>query len=106
MRTSGGSSARAPKLTLFGFSRLGCTLDGVAGGGAAFVVPIEQDVALVLSAGVGYGPRTLPGPEGARPLNTLRGSVGADVVFRRPNGGSLSVGVGTLPFGFRIGGVW
>lgn len=89
-------SWRMPRLTLFGFSRVGCTLDGAAGGGASFIVPFRQDIFFVASAGAIHLPAT-----GAQALPASNTSARADVVFRRPDGRSLSVGLGALQHGLR-----
>ena len=98
-----GSSWKLPRLTLFGFSRFGCTLDGAAGAGASFTVPIRQDVFFVASAGAIYLPAT-----GAQALPEKSTSARADIVFRQPDGRSLSVGLGTLKglAGVSMGGVF
>ena len=105
-----GRSWKMPRLTLFGFSRGGCTLDGAAGGGATFIVPMRQDILFVASAGAIYLPAT--GPAANRASST---STRADVVFRRPDGRSFSLGIGGTSVesggrvnlsGVRFGGVW
>ena len=105
-----GLSWKMPRLTLFGFSRGGCALDGAAGGGATFIVPIRQDIFFVASAGAIYLPAT--GPTVAPAHST---SARGDVVFRRPDGRSFSLGIGSTGIengariraaGVRFGGVW
>ena len=98
MNVSGASSWRAPRLTLVGFSRAGCTLDGALGGGAAFTVPIRQDILFVLSGGAIFLPTT----------RTTNRAVRADVVFQRSGGRSFNVGIGTIEGGPRVsfGGIF
>ena len=98
-----GLSWKMPRLTLFGFSRGGCTLDGAAGGGATFIVPFRQDIFFVASAGAIYLPAT--GPTATAVQST---SMRGDVVFRRPDGRSFSLGLGSSRglSGIRFGGVF
>ena len=99
-----GPSWRSPRLTLFGFSRLGCPLDAAVGGGAALTVPIRPSVSFVLSGGAIYLPATKPGVD--NPTGGPAKSVRADVVFRRPEGRSFNLGVDTLLRGVSFGGVF
>jgi hypothetical protein len=79
----------APRLTLIGFSRAGCPVDSVIGGGLTYVVPLRPSVFFVTSAGAllqpAFGQRRLAIIPQAR----------ADVVFDRGEGRSWSVGVRT-----------
>ncbi|MBX3187149.1 MAG: hypothetical protein KF819_09045 [Labilithrix sp.] len=78
-----------PRLTLFGFSRAGCPLESSIGAAAVYAVPVRRDIFLTGSAGLLYLPHNGPGGSGVRRMQ-LRG----DVVFTRPGGRSISVGVG------------
>jgi hypothetical protein len=100
----GGSSWRSPRLSLFGFSRMGCALDAAAGVGMTFTVPLQKNVAFTLSGGALYLPVTNPGLSNPAGAPVRSGTVRAGVVFRRPNGGSFNVGVDTLIRGFTFGG--
>lgn len=79
-----------PRLTLFAFSRGGCVFDGAAGGALVFVQPLAPKVSLVLSAGAIYLPHY--GTGGSHGVAT---QARADVVFQRPEGRTLSVGIAT-----------
>lgn len=74
----------APGLALMGFGREGCPTDGALGGGVVHVVPIRPNIFLATSAGYVVQPQ---------PHATQGYSVGADLVFRREGGRSVSVGV-------------
>jgi hypothetical protein len=78
-----------PRLTLVGFSRAGCPIDAVIGGGLTYVVPLRPSVFFVTSAGALLQP-----PYGQRPLAIIP-QARADVVFDRGEGRSWSVGVRT-----------
>jgi hypothetical protein len=79
-----------PKLTLFGFSRGGCAIDGAVGGAIVYATLLRKDIWLVASAGVLHLPHA--GPGGA---SITRADVRADIMFARPRGHSYTVGVGT-----------
>jgi len=85
------SNPNAPRLTLFGFSRGGCLLDGAIGGGLVFTVPIRRDVFFVLGAGAIYLPNG--GPNGVPAYDA---KARADVMFARPGGRSFNIGVTTI----------
>jgi hypothetical protein len=97
------TSWRTPRLTLFGFSRIGCARDSAAGGGLTFTLPVRKDVFFVASGGAIYLPHAGPG---GRPVSSTR--LGADVVLRRSDGRSYSVGVGTFRGGpmVSVGGIF
>lgn len=90
----GGSSPRSPRLSLFGFSRFGCPLDGAVGTGLTFTVPLSPKVFFALSGGAIYLPAT-----GAA---TVMGR--ADLVFPQKSGRSFNVGIGTR--GVSFGGIF
>lgn len=79
-----------PRLTLFAFSRGGCAFDGAMGGAFVFVQPLAQKVSLVMSAGTIYLPHY-----GLNGASAVAAQARADVVFQRPEGRSLSVGIAT-----------
>lgn len=91
-----------PHLTLFGMSRLGCTLDANVGAAMVYAAPLRPDVWLALSAGAVYQPQAAPGQPAASRA-TLRG----DFVFARPAGRSITVGVGATGSvtGLSLGGI-
>ncbi len=91
-----------PRLTLVGFSRGGCPLDGAAGAGIVYMVPIRPNVSLALSGGWVSAPHA--GPNGT-PLTSR--AVRADFVFKQPDGRALSVGLksGHGATGLVFGGV-
>jgi hypothetical protein len=93
-----------PRLTLAGFSRVGCMMDGAAGVGLVYAVPVRKNIDLALSLGRLWGPHS--GPNGTA-VSSTRAS--ADIVFRREGGRSLSVGISassTGSPGMRFGGVF
>jgi hypothetical protein len=89
----GGEEPRwnAPRLTLWGFQRGGCAIDGAVGGGLTFTVPIKRDVFFAIGAGAIYLPQG--GPNGTAAYD-VKGR--ADVVFARPGGRSFNIGVTTI----------
>ena len=102
----GGSSWKAPRLSLYGFSRMGCPLDAVVGTGATLTLPLEKNVAFALSGGAIYLPATNPGtsnPAGAAvDVATLR----AGIVVRGSDGNSFNFGVDSLVRGVTFGGMF
>lgn len=50
-----------PQLTLLGFSRLGCPVDALVGGGLVYAKPISKTISLSFSGGVIYRPRVFRG---------------------------------------------
>jgi hypothetical protein len=81
----------APRLTLWGFQRGGCAIDGAVGGGLTFTVPIKRDVFFAIGGGAIYLPHA--GPNGAAAYDV---KARADVVFARPNGRSVNIGITTI----------
>lgn len=81
---------RAPRLSLFGMSRLGCGLGSAIGGGATFTLPLRQSTFFVLSGGAIY----LPHGAAGKPVGGSQAR--ADIVFAGEGGRSLSVGVGVM----------
>jgi hypothetical protein len=102
----GGRSRHAPRLTLFGFSRSGCALDGAVGGGVTLAVPIRRGLSFVASAGAIYLPATVPGASSPGGGPATSGRIRADLVFPRPEGRSLSVGVDSRLRGVSFGGIF
>lgn len=76
--------ALAPGLAMMGFGRDGCPTDGAVGGGIVHVMPLRPNIFLATSAGYIVQPQ---------PYGNQGFSAGADLVFRRDGGRSLSVGV-------------
>ncbi|HEY8075109.1 MAG TPA: hypothetical protein VIF62_13390 [Labilithrix sp.] len=88
-----------PRLTLAGFSRVGCAMDGAVGGGLVYTVPIRKSIDLNLSAGAIFAPHT--GPNGTPIAAThLR----ADLVFKRDEGRAWYIGLRKR--GIAFGGVY
>ena len=85
-----------PRLTLVGFGRGGRACDAAAGAALVYATPIRKDVWLVASAGILIVPQARAGT----PPST--GQARVDLVFARPRGRSLAVGVGSR--GFTFGG--
>ena len=85
-----------PRLTLVGFGRGGRACDAAAGAALVYATPIRKDVWLVASAGILHLPQALAGTPKAT------GQARVDLVFARPKGRSLAVGIGTR--GFTFGG--
>jgi hypothetical protein len=85
-------------LVLHGFSSAGCPVDGAIGGGVTYAQPLGKPWWLVAGAGV-YGRSGFNGV----PSRT-RGDVRVDLVNARPDGRSVSVGIGRR--GVSIGGTW
>jgi hypothetical protein len=80
--------AMTSRLALHGFSRLGCPVDAVVGGGITYTMPIAQGVSIVPSAGV-YAKSSLV--QGRVPT---RGMVRVDVMMHTSDDRTLSIGVG------------
>lgn len=76
------------RLTLFGFSRDGCALDALVGGGLAFTLPIKKDVMFMWGGGAIYLPHG--GPNGAP---RSEGELRAGIVWTTRNGNSYTVGI-------------
>lgn len=102
-----------PHLTLFGFSRIGCPVDSVIGGGLVYEKPITRTVSLVMSAGAIYRPGNLGGLAGVplpelQPVRgvDLRPDVRADILWNRGHAGSLSLGVSLLTKGVTFAGAF
>lgn len=87
-----------PRLTLVGFGRGGCVLDGASAGGLVYMMPIKRNIDLALSAGMVYAPHA--GPNGTA---IRRKQLRADFVFKRKDGGAFTLGIGTR--GITVGGL-
>jgi hypothetical protein len=85
----GGSSSWSPRLSVFGFSRQRCAIDGAAGAGFTFTQPLTPKVLFALSAGAIIVPGAPPGMQ--RTSRDAR----MDLVFPRGDGRSFNVGFGT-----------
>ena len=86
-----------PHLTLYGFSRGGCAVDGALGAGAVAPFAIARRTWLVGSAGVSLLPQN--GPAGS---SVTRSHASVDLLFERPSGRTVTVGVSTR--GLTVGG--
>jgi hypothetical protein len=78
-----------PRLTLAGFSRVGCVMDGAVGGGLVYALPVRRNIDLALSAGYLFAPHA--GPNGT-PVSS-GAHVRADLVFKRADGRSFNLGI-------------
>ncbi len=92
------SAAWTPRLTLTGFSQLGCPLDAGMGGALTYSVPLARDVWLLASVGVYTLPGLQPGRVVAMPDARL------DVLFQKPSGRGVAVGMGLR--GFKLTASW
>lgn len=90
--------ALTSQLVVHGFSRLGCPLDSIAGGGITYSVPVAKDMWLVTSAGAYTQPNTLQGH--ARTKSEAR----LDLLMKTSTDRTLSVGVGRR--GVKLTGTW
>jgi len=90
--------ALTPRLVLHGFSRLGCPLDAVAGGGLTYSMPVAKNLWLVPSAGFTVQPSSLQG----RALT--KGDARLDLLMKTSTDRTLSVGVGRR--GLKLTGTW
>lgn len=86
------------RLVLHGFSRGGCPLDAVAGGGITYTMPVARNVWLVPSAGIATMPSALPG------VTRTRSDARVDLVFNTYSDHVLGVGVGRR--GLKLTGTW
>jgi hypothetical protein len=84
-----------PHLTLAGFSRGGCSVDSGVGAALVCAVPIRKDIWFVASAGILKLPHA--GPNGA---SVTTSQFRADIVFARPAGRSLAVGISNRGLSF------
>jgi len=89
----------SPRLSLVGFSRGGCPLDGAAGGALVLVQPLPRAYSLMLSAGAMYLPHY--GSAG-NPVFDQQARV--DVVT--PSGVTFGVAAGRGGPRVTVGGVW
>ncbi len=92
--------AMTSQLVLHGFSRLGCPIDSVVGGGVTYTVPLSHDVSIVPSAGVLARSNVLHVP--------ARGTVRVDLMMNTGNGRTLGIGVGKRGNrqGLQLTGTW
>ena len=88
-----------PQLTLAGFSRASCAMDGAVGGGLVYTVPLRKNIDLNLSAGAILAPHA--GPNGTSISTT---HVRADIVFKRDEGRAWYIGLRKR--GIAFGGVY
>lgn len=91
------------RLTLFGFSRGGCGIDGAIGGGATLSVPITNDVFFAWGGGAIYLPQR-PGAEADKQTVEMR----ADIVFKGAGGRAYTVGISAVQGSPRVsfGGIF
>jgi hypothetical protein len=88
----------APQLVLSGFSTTGCPIDSAVGGMLTYAVPLRPDTWLVAGAGFYGAP-----PRDGLPTRE-QGDVSLDLVQKRKDGSSLSLGVDLS--GVRFGSSW
>ncbi len=88
-----------PRLTLHGFSRLGCAIDSGAGGGATYVLPLDADLALVGSAGLFVEP-SLPS------ATRMKADARVDLLMDRSTTHPFAIGVDLRRQGFSVTGAW
>ena len=84
-----------PRLTLAGFTRGGCSIDAAMGGALVYAAPIRKDIWFVASAGILKLPHA--GPVGT---SVTTSQFRADLVFARPAGRSLAVGLSNRGISF------
>jgi hypothetical protein len=94
--------AMTSRLVLHGFSRLGCPVDAIAGGGVTYTIPLAQGVSIVPSAGA-YAKSSLV--QGRVPT---RGTVRVDLMMHTSGDQTLSIGVGRQHGvqGLHLTGTW
>ena len=88
----------APRLTLHGFSSLGCPTNGGIGGALTYTAPLQPDLWLVLGAGA----YTIP-PHAQAPASG-QFDLRADLAKRAADGRVWTVGIGRK--GVTFGGQW
>ena len=94
--------AMTSHLVLHGFSRLGCPIDSVLGGGVTYTMPLSHDVSIVPSAGVlaksNLGLGRVP----------AKGTVRVDLMMSTGSGRTLGIGVGKRgnKQGLQLTGTW
>ncbi len=93
------STSLAPRLSLVGFSRGGCPLDGAAGGALVFAQPLPRAYSLLLSAGAMYAPHYASGGRGV-----VDQQARIDVVT--PSGVTFGLAAGRGGPRVTVGGVW
>jgi hypothetical protein len=94
--------AMTSQLVLHGFSRLGCPIDSVVGGGVTYTVPLSHDVSIVPSAGV------LARSNGMTGRVPSKRTVRVDLIMNTGNGRTLGIGVGKRGNrqGLQLTGTW
>ncbi len=94
------SMSLSPRLSLIGFSRGGCALDGVAAGALVLAQPLPRGFSLLLSAGAMYAPHY-----GSNARGVFRQQARLDVVS--PGGVAVGFAIDRSA-GPRVtvGGVW
>jgi hypothetical protein len=88
-----------PRLTLHGFSQLGCALDSRAGGGATYLLPLDENLALVGSGGFSIQPSL---PSAAR----IKADARVDLLMDRSAAHPFAIGVDLGRKGFSLTSAW
>lgn len=89
----------APRLTLHGFSKLGCAVDSGMGSAVTYTLPLDENLALVGSAGIFVQP-DLPSPR------RMKTDARVDLLMNRASGHPFAVGVDLRRQGFSLTGAW
>lgn len=88
-----------PRLTLHGFSKLGCSTDSGVGGGATYLLPLDKDLALVGSAGLFVQPSLPSAPR-------MKAAARVDLLMDRSTAHPFAIGVDLRRQGFSVTGAW
>lgn len=89
----------APRLTLHGFSKIGCALDSGMGTAVTYTLPLDENLALVGSAGIFVQPDF---PAARRMKSDAR----VDLLMNRASGHPFAIGVDLRRQGFSLTGAW
>ena len=89
----------APRLTLHGFSQVGCAGDSGLGTAVTYTLPIDKNLALVGSAGLFVQP-DLPS------TRRMKTDARMDLLMNRASGHPFAIGVDLRRQGFSLTGAW
>jgi hypothetical protein len=88
-----------PRLTLHGFSQMGCAVDSGMGGAVTYALPLDRDLALVGSAGLFAQPNPLS-------VARIKADARVDLLMNRSNEHPFAIGLDLRRQGFSFTSAW
>jgi hypothetical protein len=88
-----------PRLTLHGFSQIGCAFDSRMGAAVTYALPLDNDLALVGSAGLFLQPDPLS-------AGRTKSDARVDLLMNRSSAHPFAVGLDLRRQGFSVTGAW